>query len=962
MKMKNELPKTPLQVLLVEDSPSDAALLQENLLSSDKGFSVSVVQSLGQALDHCKNNHPDAVLLDLTLPDSSGIATVRRAREHSPDLPIIVLTGVDDEKMGMDAMQAGVQDYLVKGHADGPIIVRAIRYAIERKKNEEALRDSEERFRAISEVSPVGIGVVGLSDRTFLYVNKAYIKAYGYSEDELLGRPTKDIYFDPADRDRVLRMLKENGNVGDYEVRLKRKDGSPFWASASTRPINFGGKPALLGAFIDITARKLMEDKLVRSREEWVETFNAIPDHIAILDNKHRIVRANKAMADKLGIAPEQIPGLPCYKCMHDARKPIDACPHSLMLNDRKQHIAEIHEDALGGEFLVSVTPIFDKNGELKGGVHVARDITDLKKKESDLHKLNRTLKALGRSSQAMMHAHDETRYLKEVCTIITEDCGHAMVWIGFAENDGAKSVSPVASAGFEEVYLKTLDLTWADTERGQGPTGTAIRTGKMCQCKNMLKDPAFTPWREEAKKRGYASSIALPLLDGGIAFGALTIYSREPDSFSEDEMKLLLELANDLTYGITMIRIQAMRKKVEDILQEERRFVDAVIQTTGGLIIGMDTQGRIKIFNTACEKTTGYTFDKVKDRPFWDFLLIPEEVGPVKEVFRNIAAGSFPNEFENYWVARDGGRRFIRWTNSAILNDDGKVELVIGTGIDITERKEAEEELKKTKNNLEAQVQKRTADLQKTIETLAVEMADRKKAEAALIEANEMKLLGQLTSGVAHEVRNPLNGIMAIMGALSKELSDNDRFQPYMQHMRNQVTRLTTLMEDLLSLGRPLRDENMQEVSMVTLVENALSMWLQTVQTSKPLVRFIKPEKPEECLIRAESTYITQMIINLLENASNHSPAGAEIVCSVNGKIANTVVFSVKDSGNGIPEENLPKIFDPFFTTRKGGTGLGLSIVRHIVENHEGSISAFNNADGPGATFEVVLPLYVIK
>jgi signal transduction histidine kinase len=222
------------------------------------------------------------------------------------------------------------------------------------------------------------------------------------------------------------------------------------------------------------------------------------------------------------------------------------------------------------------------------------------------------------------------------------------------------------------------------------------------------------------------------------------------------------------------------------------------------------------------------------------------------------------------------------------------------------------------------------------------------------------MRLLGQLTSGVAHEVRNPLNGILAIMGALSKELSDNERFAPYLHHMRGQVTRLTGLMQDLLALGRPLREENSHEISMVTLVENALLTWLQTLQSSKPLVRLVKPEAPEKCIIKADSTYMTQIIINLLQNAHNHSPEGAEIVCSVYAQAVNTVIFLVKDAGTGIAEDILPRIFDPFFTTRKGGTGLGLSIVRNIVENHQGSVTAYNNTDGPGATFEVVLPLYI--
>jgi len=238
-----------------------------------------------------------------------------------------------------------------------------------------------------------------------------------------------------------------------------------------------------------------------------------------------------------------------------------------------------------------------------------------------------------------------------------------------------------------------------------------------------------------------------------------------------------------------------------------------------------------------------------------------------------------------------------------------------------------------------------------------------RRDLELRLRRGEEMRLLGQLTSGVAHEVRNPLNGILAIMGALSKEIGDNENFEPYMKHMRDQITRLTVLMEDLLVLGRPLREENRHEISMVTLVENAIASWLQTVESVKPHVLFNKPEyEPEKYIIRADSLYITQIIINLLQNACNHSAAGAEIICSVYGQNDHAVVFSVKDCGTGIPQEILPRIFDPFFTTRKGGTGLGLSIVKDLVEKHQGSVTAHNNTGGPGATFEILLPIYNVN
>jgi len=139
---------------------------------------------------------------------------------------------------------------------------------------------------------------------------------------------------------------------------------------------------------------------------------------------------------------------------------------------------------------------------------------TKLQNTEIELQRLNKTLQTLSNSNRAMRYAQDETEYLEEVCKIIIEDCGHAMVWIGLAEDEENKKVTPVAYSGFDQGYIKTLDITWADNERGRGPTGTAIREGKICSCKNMQTDPNFEPWREEAIKRGYASSLALPLMN----------------------------------------------------------------------------------------------------------------------------------------------------------------------------------------------------------------------------------------------------------------------------------------------------------------------------------------------------------------------------------------------------------------------------------------------------------------
>ncbi len=142
---------------------------------------------------------------------------------------------------------------------DRPHRIMTLIDVTESKKSEEALRESEQRFRAISEAAPVAIGVAGVPSGEILFVNPAYVKALGYGQSDLIGRAAADVYWDPADRQRMVELLGRTGQVTDYEVRLKREDGSSFWGLLSARPIIFSGKPALLAVFVDITERRATE-------------------------------------------------------------------------------------------------------------------------------------------------------------------------------------------------------------------------------------------------------------------------------------------------------------------------------------------------------------------------------------------------------------------------------------------------------------------------------------------------------------------------------------------------------------------------------------------------------------------------------------------------------------------------------------------------------------------------------
>jgi PAS domain S-box-containing protein len=172
--------------------------------------------------------------------------------------------------------------------------------------------------------------------------------------------------------------------------------------------------------------------------------------------------------------------------------------------------------------------------------------------------------------------------------------------------------------------------------------------------------------------------------------------------------------------------------------LQQEHDFLDALLSTADCLVIVLDPDGNIVRFNKACEMLSGYTFEEVEGAPFWNRLLAAEEVESVKAVFSELSAGQFPNRNENYWLTKNGSRRLISWSNTALLDDSGSVAHVIGTGIDITERRRAEEELSESHRNLERRVEERTAQLDQANAELKVEISERECVQERLMENEE--------------------------------------------------------------------------------------------------------------------------------------------------------------------------------------------------------------------------------
>ena len=191
--------------------------------------------------------------------------------------------------------------------------------------------------------------------------------------------------------------------------------------------------------------------------------------------------------------------------------------------------------------------------------------LTALREANEGLERANQLLRMLSACNEALVRIDDEPRLMQEICRIAVEIGGYRMAWVGVADTDADRSVRPVASTGFEAGYLEAARISWADTERGRGPTGTAIRLGQLQIGTDFLTEPRLAPWREEALNRGFRSSIALPLRQGETVFGVLTIYAAEPAAFGDAQVPVLRELADDLAFGLHAVRVRTALRESHD-------------------------------------------------------------------------------------------------------------------------------------------------------------------------------------------------------------------------------------------------------------------------------------------------------------------------------------------------------------------------------------------------------------
>ena len=323
------------------------------------------------------------------------------------------------------------------------------------------------------------------------------------------------------------------------------------------------------------------------------------------------------------------------------------------------------------------------------------RDISARQRAEQELRRVNRALRTISDCNQVLVRATGESHLLEEVCGILVREGGYRMAWVGFGEHDEGKSVRPVAHAGFEEGYLQAASITWADTERGRGPTGTAIRTGNPMVTRDFRADPRLAPWREEALKQGYASSMALPILLNDHVLGALTIYAEQPGAFDAEEVALLTELSRDLAYGIQTLRARAERNRAEEALRESEVRYRTLVENIPQKIFMKSRDYRWVSANENFARDLGARPEDIVGKADCDFF--PKELADKYHADdKRIMETGVTDEFDEEYL-EGNERRIVHTIKTPVRDESGAVIGLLGVFWDVTERKRAEEALRES-------------------------------------------------------------------------------------------------------------------------------------------------------------------------------------------------------------------------------------------------------------------------
>lgn len=548
------------------------------------------------------------------------------------------------------------------------------------------------------------------------------------------------------------------------------------------------------------------------------------------------------------------------------------------------------------------------------------------------LKNLNRVYAVLSNINQTIVRIRDPQAVLQEACRIAVEDGGFRLAWIGLLDK-ASGAIIPAAKAGMDDGYLDRLCITLGNAPSDQGPTGSAIREGRYSVANDIEHDPRMAPWRAQALERGYRSSAAFPLVVFDTVRGAINFYAGEPHFFNTNEVKLLDELARDISFALEFSEQEENRREVEAALRESQQLFATVANTSPALIWMSGLDKGCTWFN---EPWLAFTGRAMAEEPGddWATGVHPDDLAHCLQIYTEAfeARRSFAREYR--LRRHDGEYRWLLDQGQPRYDANGAFAGYIGSCLDLTEHR-----------NLEKQMR----------------------------HAVKMESIGTLAGGVAHDFNNILMviigyGQLALMG-----MAQDDPQRLNIEHMLEGADRAARLTKDLLLFSRKQVSER-KPVDLIEIV-NAVKKFIIRVIGEDIACETRLPDQPLPVL--ADSHQIEQVLMNFATNARDAMPKGGTFTMTAEqtilhqdfiaahgfGRPGPYALLTVSDSGFGMDEQTRNRIFEPFFTT-KGvgkGTGLGLAVVYGIIKQHEGYINVYSEP-GRGATFRLYLPLVVAE
>ena len=713
---------TKSSILVVDDDPNLRKTLFDILKA--KAYAPTTAATGKAALDRVEEEMPVVALIDLRLEEMSGLEVMREIKERSPGTECIVLTGYASQSSAIEAVNLGAYSYVQKPYEVGQLLV-TIRRAIEKREAEEALRESEEKYRDLVERANDGICII--QDTIVKYANPRLAEMWGGTVEEVIDTPFTDyIYPDelPEVADRYKRRMAGEEVTPIYETILRRKDGSRVHAELNAGRIAYQGKPADLVLVRDITERKRAEEAMER-RAIQLALLNDIGGKIAavleldsVLDRAAHLVqegfgyhhvalfildrkRGELVMRARAGEFALLFP--PDHRLNLDQGLVgwVGRHGETLLANDvdAEPRYINLYPDAIPTRSELSV-PI--RVGEEIMGVLDAQSLQINAFDENDVMVMETLADQIAvaienaRLFQESQRRTEEMAALRKVNLATLSTLERAQVFEVMLDQLG--TVIDYDTAAIQVVTPDGRQKMIA----GRGPIihdqamwdGFDVKDNKLVQEMRETRQPVVvhdTHGDERYEGVGnweaFHSWVGAPLFVRGDLIGFLAVEKTSPGFFDEKAAQLLADFAHAAAIALENVRLY------EDI-RRERDYSQTLIATANALVVGLDLEGRITLFNDFCAEITSYSREEVLGRD-WFTTLVPERRRlPSKRVFRELVEQGLPSQHESLVLTKDGRERVIAWSNTVIRDAEGRPANVLAIGQDVTKRKRAEEAL----------------------------------------------------------------------------------------------------------------------------------------------------------------------------------------------------------------------------------------------------------------------------